>query len=99
MPLASQADSAVSIPVTRSNPKAQVRTTVPKPGPFCFTVVTALRAINVQLASGDERRGRTIVVIVGLVVALGLDVEVDRIRDPLISAARLMLARIVKRIG
>ena len=44
-----------------------------------------------QLASGDQRPGRTSVVIVALAVALGLDVEVDRIRDPLISAARLML--------
>ena len=44
-----------------------------------------------QLASGDQRPGRTSVVIVALAVALGLDVEVDRIRDPLIGAARLML--------
>jgi len=49
------------------------------------------RAISVQLASGDQRPGRTSVVIVALAVALGLDVEVDRIRDPLIGAARLML--------
>ena len=44
-----------------------------------------------QLASGDQRPGRTIGAIVAFVVALGLDVEVDRFRDPLISAARLML--------
>jgi len=36
------------------------------------------------------RPGRAIVVIVAL-VALGLDVRVDRIGDPLVSAARLML--------
>ncbi len=53
-------------------------------------VITALRAINVQSASGNERPGRAVVVIVGL-VALGLDVRVDRIRDPLVSATRLML--------
>ena len=48
------------------------------------------RAISVQLACGDMRPGRAIVVIVAL-VALGLDVRVDRIGDPLVSAARLML--------
>ena len=40
-----------------------------------------------QLASGDQRPSRTIFVIVALVVALGLDVEVDRVRDPLVSAS------------
>jgi hypothetical protein len=45
----------------------------------------------VQSVGGDQRSGRTSVVIVALVVALGLDVEVERIRDPLISAVRLML--------
>jgi hypothetical protein len=45
----------------------------------------------VQSASGDQRPGRTIVVIAALVVALCLDVEVDRSSDPVISAARLML--------
>ena len=49
------------------------------------------RAIGVQSVGGDQRSGRTSVVIVALVVALGLDVEVERIRDPLLSAARLML--------
>ena len=44
-----------------------------------------------RLASGDQRPGRTIVVIVALVVALGLDVEADHIGDPVISTARLML--------
>jgi hypothetical protein len=39
------------------------------------------------ISQRDQRPGRTIVVIVALVVALGLDVEVERIRDPLISAA------------
>jgi hypothetical protein len=39
----SQADSAGSIPVTRSTTKAQVRTTVREPGPCCFTVVTGRR--------------------------------------------------------
>jgi hypothetical protein len=34
---------------------------------------------------------RAIAVICALVVALDLDMEVDRIRDPLISAARHML--------
>jgi len=65
----SQADSAGSIPVTRSNTKAQVRTTAPEPGPCCFTAATAFRAISVQLSSGDERPGRAIAVV-GLVVAL-----------------------------
>ena len=46
------------------------------------------RAISVQLASGDQRPGRT---VVALVVALGLDVEADRSGDPVIGAARLML--------
>ena len=41
-----------------------------------------------QSASGDQRPAG---LIVALVVALGLDVEADRIRDPVISAARLML--------
>src|SRR6202043_195671 len=45
---ASQADSAGSIPVTRSNVKAQVRGTVPEPGPCCFTLGAAFRAISVQ---------------------------------------------------
>jgi len=91
-PVASQADSAGSIPVTRSNAKAQVRTIVPEAGPRCFTIVTALRAINVQLASGDQRLSRTIFVIVAL-VALGLDVEVDRVRDPLVSASCRVLVK------
>ena len=38
-------------------------------------------------ASGDERPGRAMVTL----VALDLDVRVDRIRDPLVSAARHML--------
>src|ERR1700722_6195031 len=42
----SQADSAGSIPVTRSNVKTQVRATVARPGPCCFTVVTAFRTIT-----------------------------------------------------
>jgi hypothetical protein len=41
-----KADSAGSIPVTRSNTKAQVRTTVSESGPCCFTVATAFRAIS-----------------------------------------------------
>ena len=45
-PQTSQADSAGSIPVTRSTTKAQVRTRVREPGPCCFTVVAALRAIS-----------------------------------------------------
>jgi hypothetical protein len=47
---ASQADSAGSIPVTRSRVRIQVRTTVSASGPCWFTVVGAFRAINVQLA-------------------------------------------------
>jgi hypothetical protein len=68
--------------------KAQVRTTVPEPGLCCFTAATAFRAINVQLA--NERPARAIVVV-GLVVALGVDVRVNRIGDPLVSAACLVL--------
>jgi hypothetical protein len=45
----------------------------------------------VQSVGGNQRSGRTSVLIVALVVALGLDADVERIRDPLISAARLML--------
>jgi hypothetical protein len=41
----------------------------------------------VQLASGDERLGRAIVVVVALVVDLGVDVRVDRIRDPVVRRA------------
>jgi hypothetical protein len=41
------------------------------------------RAISLR----DKRPGRPIVAL----VALGLDVRVDRIRDPLVSAARLVL--------
>ena len=70
--------------------KAQVRTTAPEPGPCCFTVDIASRAINVQLAGGDQRPGRPVAVIVVL-VAFGLDVRVDPICDPLVSAARLVL--------
>jgi len=73
--------------------KAQVRTAVPESGPFCSTVVAAFRAISVQLASGDERPCRAVIGIVALVVALGLDVRVDRIRDPLVSVACFMLWR------
>ena len=53
------------------------------------------RKVAVQLAcnqsAGDHRSGRTSVVIVALVVPLGPDAEAERIRDPVISAARLML--------
>jgi hypothetical protein len=45
----------------------------------------------VQLARGNERPGRAIAVIVALVVALGLDMKLDRIGDPLVSTARRML--------
>ncbi len=71
--------------------KAQVRTTIPEPGPCCSTVVAAFRAINVQLANGDDRSSWAVIGIVALVVALSLDVRVDRIRDPLVSAASFML--------
>jgi hypothetical protein len=43
----------------------------------------------VQLASRDECASRAVVIVA--LVALGLDVRVDRVGDPLASAARLML--------
>jgi hypothetical protein len=54
----SQADSAGSIPVTRSTLKAQVRTIVPEPGPCCFTAVAAFRAITCNKAAPLGRRQR-----------------------------------------
>jgi hypothetical protein len=45
----------------------------------------------VQLARGNQRPGRSIVIVA--LAALGLDVKVDRIRDPLVGATRLMLVK------
>ncbi len=45
-----------------------------------------------QLASGYEHHRRTVVAVL-IVAAAGLGVRVDRIGDPLVSAARLMLAK------
>ncbi|HLI35778.1 MAG TPA: isochorismatase family protein [Streptosporangiaceae bacterium] len=45
-----------------------------------------------QLASGYEHPRRTVVAVL-IVAAAGLGVRVDRIGDPLVSAARLMLAK------
>ena len=67
--------------------------TVPEAGPCCFTVVTAFRAISVQLASGDKRPSRAVVGIVALVLTLGLDVGIDRIRDPLVSAVSVAMRK------
>jgi hypothetical protein len=58
--------------------------------------VTAFRAINVQLASRDERPSRAVIVIV--LVPLGLGVRVDRIRDPLVSAVPFMLGRSTRHV-
>src|SRR5215475_13315681 len=52
------------------------------------TAISTQSYSNFGLASRDEAPG---LAIVALVVALGLDVEVDHIRDPLVSAARRML--------
>jgi hypothetical protein len=83
----SQADSAGSIPVTRSTTKAQVS------GPSlnldlvaCIAVVTS-RAISVQLARRNDRPRRAVVAL----AALGFDVSVDRTGDDPVSAACLML--------
>ena len=62
---------------------------VPSLGLVGSGLISASRAIGVQLASRNEPLGRSIVIIA--LVALGLDVRVDRIRDPLVSATRLML--------
>jgi hypothetical protein len=42
----------------------------------------------VQSVGGNQCPGQTSLVIVALAVALAPDVEVDRIRDPVSSAAR-----------
>jgi hypothetical protein len=52
----------------------------------------------VPLASGDQRPGRAIVLI-ALAVALGLDVRVNRIGNPLVSATGLMQASIRRSDG
>jgi hypothetical protein len=67
----------------------QVKMMVPRLGLIGSGLVLASRAISVQLASGNQRTGCT--VILAALVALGLDVRVDRIRDPPVSATRLML--------
>ena len=46
------------------------------------------RAINVQLARWDQRTRRAVVIVVS---PLGLDMGVDGVGDPLVSATRLVL--------
>jgi hypothetical protein len=88
-PQTSQADSAGSIPVTRSKEKAQV-------GRLFLSLTLAwrgssstVRTISGTLASGDQYASRT-VVIVAAPRLLGLDVRVDRIRDRLVNALGLV---------
>jgi hypothetical protein len=57
--------------------------TVPEPGPCCFTGAAGFRAINVQLATGNQWPGRA---VVALVVTPGLDVKVASVI--LLSAPR-----------
>ena len=82
----SQADSAGSIPVTRSTTKTQVRGSALRPDLAAAEQCFVLRDISVPLTSGHQRPGRAVTLAL-----LGLDVEVDRIRDPLVSTACLVL--------
>ena len=67
----------------------QVRVKLFRPGLGARESQSVFRAIGVPLTGGHQRPSGA-AVIVGL-VALGLDVEVDRIRNPLVSPASLML--------
>jgi hypothetical protein len=82
MTSASQADSAGSIPVTRSTTKAQAGRVFRALGLRTFWGLTGRRAINVPLASGP-----------GLVTLalLTFDVGVDGVGYRLVRAARLVL--------
>jgi hypothetical protein len=85
-------------------PKLTVRVRFPSPAPPTKAQVRKLirtwallvpghllifRAINVQLASGDERARRAVVVLV--FALLDHDVGIDGARDGLVRAARLVL--------
>jgi hypothetical protein len=74
----SQADSAGSIPVTRSSVKAQARTSVR----IWALVVSGPLRVAVQLAR--LLSGVRVAVVFG---PLGLDVGVDGTRDPLVRTA------------
>ena len=76
----SQADSAGSIPVTRSKTKMQVRAVL-----LGQAQLPGNRSRSfVPLAGGCAGRAAVIVAL----AALGLDVKVDRLRDPLVSDNR-----------
>jgi hypothetical protein len=66
---------------------------IPSSGFVAGSLSMILRAINGPLAHGGEHARRAIVVIV--VSLLGLDVRVDRARDRLVRAARLMCWQII----
>src|SRR5262249_6605917 len=85
----SQADSAGSIPVTRSHVKAQVGEGFSSLGLERFSGFAAPRAINVPLACGVQCAGQT-----GLAIVpgpLGVYMGVDRVRDGGIGAAGFVL--------
>ncbi len=82
----SQADSAGSIPVTRSSVRAQVRGLSARPG----LIGRGHQIPSGPLASRDQHANRT-VLIVPASRLLGLDVRVDRVRDRLVSALGLVL--------
>src|SRR5262249_51856223 len=86
----SQADSAGSIPVTRSNVKIQVGRIFRRRLPVSSLFERAVRAINVQLATGADAP------VVALDATNGgrllrLDVRVDRGRNQLIGTASPVL--------
>ena len=86
----SQADSAGSIPVTRSHVKAQARGCFSGLGLDRSRAFVAPRAINVPLACGAEcaGRGEVVAVVPG---SLSVYVSVDRVRDGSVGAACLVL--------
>jgi hypothetical protein len=87
--LVSQADSAGSIPVTRSHVKAQARGCFSGLGLDRSRGLMSPRAINVPLAyRGEHARWSVVVVIVAAL--LGLDVDVDGVRDGLVCSARFV---------
>jgi hypothetical protein len=76
---ASQADSAGSIPVTRSTLKTQARSLIVSPGLTGRGSSDTVRAVSGPLASGDQHVGRTVLVVAAPRL-LGLDVCVDGVR-------------------
>src|SRR5438552_3958887 len=90
MPAASQADSAGSIPVTRSIGKPQVRGLSARPGLTSRGSSDTVRAINGPLASGDQDAGRSVFVVASLGL-LGLDMRVDGVRYRRVGALGLVL--------